>query len=164
MKIYHKNSFLIFILIFSFVSVFSIFLNQGVNAQPEIDVNSPMVVSGWIYDILDGPLIPTGCRESAEDCGVAEFFQVLVNVFKLMLGLLGSLSLLFFVYGGFVWLLSRGNANMIQKGKDIIIGSVIGMSIVLGSWVIINFIIAVFTGDLGNLNNVQIFDSNWWSF
>ena len=162
MKIIRKKSFLIFIIIFSFVSVFSLFLNQDVNAQS--DENSPMYVSGWIYEILDGPLIPTDCRGKAENCGVDDFFQILVNVFKLMLGLLGSLSLLFFIYGGFVWLLSRGNANMIQKGKDIIVGSVIGMSIVLGSWVIINFIIAVFTGDLGNLGNVQIFGKPWNKF
>lgn len=148
MKIYHKNFFLIFILIFFFV-----FFAQQASAQ-------------WVNEILDGPLIPDACRNyQAKDCGVAEFFQVLVNVFKLMLGLLGSLSLLFFIYGGFVWLLSRGNANMIQKGKDIIVGSVIGMSIVLGSWVIINFIIAVFVSqETLDFNNVKIFGEEWWKF
>lgn len=149
MKIYYKKKILIFIIIFLFVSIFFV--------QP--------VVAGWVDEILGAPLIPDACKNKAENCGVAEFFQVLVNVFKLMLGLLGSLSLLFFIYGGFVWLLSRGNANMIQKGKDIIIGSVIGLSIVLGSWVIINFIIAVFvsTGTL-DFNSVQIFGKNWWNF
>ena len=149
MKIYYKKFIFIFILIFSFA-----FFAQQAGAQE------------WVRNILDGqPLIPDACKEDAKNCGVKEFFQVLVNIFKLMLGLLGSLSLLFFVYGGFVWLFSRGNANMIQKGKDIIVGSVIGLSIVLGSWVIINFIIAVFTstGDL-DFNNVRIFDKQWWNF
>ncbi|MEA2088770.1 MAG: hypothetical protein U9O55_02950 [Patescibacteria group bacterium] len=163
MKTNNKIFPLIFIFVFYFVS-FLPFLNQDISAQSEIEVNSPLVVSGWVYEILDGPLIPTECRGKATECGIEEFFQVLVNVFKLMLGLLGSLSLLFFIYGGFVWLFSRGNANMIQKGKDIIIGAVIGMSIVLGSWVIINFVIAVFTGNLGNLGNVTIFENAWWNF
>ena len=151
MKIIYKKRFLIFIFTFFIVSVVFI---QPAGAQD------------WVKSILGGnPLIPDACKNKAENCGVEEFFQVLVNVFKLMLGLLGSLSLLFFIYGGFVWLFSRGNANMIQKGKDIIIGAVIGMSIVLGSWVIINFIIAVFvsTGTF-DFSNVQIFGRPWWKF
>ncbi|NCF74986.1 MAG: hypothetical protein GWO87_00650 [Xanthomonadaceae bacterium] len=155
MKIISKKIFLVYIIVFSCIFVFFI---------PKTTVVQGAETKGWVNDVLGGPLIPDACLGKARDCGVAEFFQVLNNVFRLMLGLLGSLSLLFFVYGGFVWLLSRGNTNMIEKGKDIIIGSVIGLSIVLGSWVIINFIIAVFTGNLSDFGHVKIFNKEWWKF
>ena len=70
------------------------------------------------------------------------------------------MSLAFFIYGGFIWLLSRGSQAMIQKGKDIIIGAIIGMSIALGSWVIVNFIIALLTG--ADFNAVKLFEKDWW--
>ena len=57
-------------------------------------------------------------------------------------------------------MLSRGSQAMIQKGKDIIIGAIIGMSIALGSWVIVNFIIALLTG--ADFNAVKLFEKDWW--
>lgn len=113
---------------------------------------------------LDGLLIPSYCTDSDNKtpCGVDQFAEVLVNFFQLMLGVLGSLSLAFFIYGGFIWLLSRGNQQMIQKGKDIIIGAIIGMSIALGSWIIVNFVIALLTG--AEFTDVKLFKKDWWKF
>ncbi|MBT4277333.1 hypothetical protein HOD96_01125 [Candidatus Falkowbacteria bacterium] len=109
-------------------------------------------------------LIPDDCRGNAEDCGVEDLVQVAINVFQLILGVLGSLTLLFFVYGGFVWVLSRGNQQMIQKGKDILTGALVGMSLVMASWVIVNFVIAALTGVSNDFSTIYLFDtSSWWS-
>jgi len=134
-----------------------------------------LAVSFWLFVLLfhfaqaapflgGKSLIPKDCVSGPRSqCGVEDFMQLLVNVFQLMLGVLGSLSLLFFVYGGFVWILSRGNTQMIEKGKSILIGSIIGLSLVLGSWVIVNLVINILTG--GNLGEeAQIFGKEWSKF
>jgi len=115
----------------------------------------------FVSDTLDGDqLIPENCMGRAENCGLSDFMQLLVNVFQLMLGLLGSLALFFFIYGGFVWTFSRGKPEMVQKGKDIIGGSALGIILVLGSWTIINFIIILLTtGDFTDIG--QLFGQNW---
>lgn len=56
------------------------------------------------------------------------------------LGILGSLALATFIYGGFIWMLSGGSAERIEKGKKILVWAVIGLVIILTSYIIVNFI------------------------
>ncbi|MEA2064859.1 MAG: pilin [Patescibacteria group bacterium] len=120
---------------------------------------SPLCATAW--DIGD-PIIPTACTDgAAENCGVSDIVQTALNVFQLILGVLGSLALLFCIYGGFIWILSRGNQQMIEQGKNILLGAAIGLTLVLCSWVIINFVIAALTGHSA-FNNIKIFDKVWW--
>ena len=64
-----------------------------------------------------------------------------VNVATFILGIVGALTLLMFVYGGFTWILSGGSSDKVKKGKDIIIGSVIGLLIVFSSYMIIQYVV-----------------------
>ncbi len=108
-------------------------------------------------------IVPEACRSgvpSSQECGIREMIVTALNVFQFLLGILGSLVLFYFIYGGFIWMLSRGNAQMIEKGKNILFGTIIGMAIVLASWVIINFVLFLLLG--GDIQNVQIFNHSWW--
>jgi len=69
-----------------------------------------------------------------------EFLKLGLNVAHLILGVVGALTLLMFVYGGLVWVLSGGSADRVKKGKDIIVGSVIGLVIVFSSYLIVQFV------------------------
>lgn len=68
-----------------------------------------------------------------------------VYIMQLILGLVGTLSLVMFVYGGMTFLLSAGNQNSVKKGMDIIKAAVIGLVLVFSSVLIIN----LFFGGLG---------------
>lgn len=84
-----------------------------------------------------GTPCPTG-----ENCGnysLNDFIQLAVNVSNKILGLVGSLALLAFVYGGVVFLISGGSSEKVEKGKQILIGAVIGLVIVFASYMIIQF-------------------------
>jgi hypothetical protein len=133
---------------FIFFIVFSVFFTL------------PSLTQAWSFG---DRLIPIECSQGdGKDCKVEQLIQVAINVFQLILGVLGSLTLLFFVYGGFIWVLSRGNSQMIEKGKSILTGALVGMSLVMASWVIVNFIIAALTGQ--GFGDVSIFTKTWWSF
>ncbi len=69
-----------------------------------------------------------------------DFLLIGVNLSKFILGIVGSLTLLMFIYGGFVWILSGGNSERVEKGRQIIISTLIGLIIVFTSYMTINFV------------------------
>ncbi len=68
------------------------------------------------------------------------FLKLGINVANYILGIVGALTLLMFVYGGVMMIISGGSADKVKKGKDIIIGSVVGLMIVFGSYLIVSFV------------------------
>lgn len=86
------------------------------------------------------------CKEKGE-CSLDQIMQVVVNVTIFILGISGSVVLLMFVYGGFLWVTSQGNAQRVEKGKDTITQAVIGFALILLAYSMINFLIAALAGN-----------------
>jgi hypothetical protein len=78
------------------------------------------------------------CADNGE-CQLPQILGMAVTVADWILGVVGAVALLFFVYGGFVFILSGGNEQNVKKGKDILIGSIIGLAIVFASYLIVQF-------------------------
>lgn len=57
-----------------------------------------------------------------------------------ILGIVGSLALLMFVYGGFLFLFSGGNKDRIDKGRQTLVNAVIGIFVVFLSYMIIGLV------------------------
>ncbi len=66
---------------------------------------------------------------------------IIGNVIKVSLGLVGSLALLLFIYGGLMWMTSAGNADRLKRGLDTLVWAAIGLIVILGSYTIVNFVI-----------------------
>lgn len=85
------------------------------------------------------------CDEGdATYCGnyeVNDIVKMMVNVSDIILGLVGSLSLLAFVIGGVMFMLSAGSKEKVQRAQQVIVSAVIGLVIVFSSWLIISFVI-----------------------
>lgn len=94
------------------------------------------------------------CRDSG-DCSLEDALQVFVNIAYFILGISGSVLLFVFIYGGFKWLFSRGNPKWIEDGRQAIVGGVIGLTIIFGSYVAINFLIAGLTGQDSSGGNLE---------
>ena len=71
--------------------------------------------------------------------------DIIGNVIKAILGIVGSLALLSFIFGGFLWVTSAGNEEKIKKGKDIILWSSLGLAIIFLSYAMVNFVIKAIT-------------------
>ncbi|HKM40278.1 MAG: pilin [Patescibacteria group bacterium] len=65
---------------------------------------------------------------------------IIGRVISAVLGIVGSLSLLMFVYGGFTWMTAAGNEQNITKGKNIVIWATVGIFIVFFSYALIKFL------------------------
>jgi len=73
------------------------------------------------------------------DFTLNDFVRVGMRVTEIILGIVGSLALLMFIYGGLMFIISSGNSEKVTKAKEIIIGAVIGLVIVFTSYMIIQF-------------------------
>ncbi len=82
--------------------------------------------------------------------GNADLKQTIVNVVKWALGLLGLVAIIVMLYGGFLWMTSRGNEKQIEKAKRTLINGAIGLVIILVSWAIVLFIQRFITNATGN--------------
>lgn len=110
-------------------------------------------------------LVPACADKSVKPggCDVCDAIEVGINITKIMLGTLGSAALLVFVYGGVLMATSRGHTDQIQHGKDALTNAVKGVIIVLGSWVVINYGLAIMIQPKLDLNRVSLFgESQPW--
>jgi len=57
------------------------------------------------------------------------------------LGLLGMIFLVLILYGGYNWLIARGEEEKVEKAKDTLTRATIGLIIVVGAYAITYFII-----------------------
>lgn len=87
-----------------------------------------------------GPIVPQGSAYESGDYELNDVMRMGLNVVDIILGVVGSLALLMFVYGGIMMLISAGNSDKVSKAKGIIIAAVIGLGIVFASYLIIEFV------------------------
>ncbi|MBI5077221.1 hypothetical protein HZB94_02480 [Candidatus Falkowbacteria bacterium] len=81
--------------------------------------------------------------------GETDFAVVIGRVISWIIGLIGSAALAMFLYGGTLWLISRGEDKMIKQGRDTMVWAGIGLIVVFTSFIIINFILKVLGSTAG---------------
>jgi hypothetical protein len=72
--------------------------------------------------------------------------QLIGRIINAVLGVVGSLALLMFVYGGLVWMTASGASDKVQKGKDILIWATIGLIVIFMSYALVNFVLGTVIG------------------
>ena len=69
------------------------------------------------------------------------FNEILLGIINAAVSLLGVISLVVIVYGGYRWMTSGGNEETISEAKRTLSAGVIGVIIVFISWSVVTFII-----------------------
>lgn len=83
----------------------------------------------------------TGKRE-----GVTKPVTIIALVIKAALGLVGALTLVMMVWGGFLWLTSAGNPEKIERGTKTMLWAAVGVVLVFSSYLILNTVLDYITG------------------
>ena len=81
-----------------------------------------------------------GYNETATTEGVASL------IISTILSFLGVIFLVLAIYGGYIWMIARGNEQEVEKAKSIVQNSVIGLIIVVGAYAISWYVINVLGG------------------
>ncbi len=71
--------------------------------------------------------------------------QIVSKIIKLIMGLVGIISLVMFIYAGFLWLTAQGKPEAIKKGRDTMLWAVVGLVVIFSSYIVLNYIFKVLT-------------------
>ncbi len=63
---------------------------------------------------------------------------------KILLGVLGSIAIVLFMYGGVMWMTSMGNADRADKGLKTIVWGSMGIFVIFSSYAVVQFILGSF--------------------
>jgi hypothetical protein len=85
-----------------------------------------------------------GTEESPR--GVTEIPALAAIAITAALGIMGSLALVAFVVGAFLWMTSGGSSDKIKQGTLVMVSAAIGMFIVFGAYAILSTVLNALTG------------------
>ncbi len=102
-------------------------------------------------ELIDSKFIPqcalenptggeAGKAKEGECRNISIFVVLLIHLANYLFSIVGALALLFFIYGGFTLILSRGATEQVKKGKDIMVAAIIGLVIVFGAYMLVGFL------------------------
>jgi len=77
--------------------------------------------------------------------GQTSISKIIGNIIKTILGLVGVISLVMFIYAGFVWLTAQGKPEAIRRGRDTMVWAVVGLVIVFSSYIILSYVFKILT-------------------
>ena len=90
--------------------------------------------AAWGMESLGGLGLPTGTP--------AAFISKLINY---LLGFIGILLMAMLIYGGLLYLTSRGNEKQTETAKNVLTYAIIGIVIIFASYIIANYTIMALT-------------------
>ncbi len=77
---------------------------------------------------------------SGECADVSIFVILLIEVANYGFGIIGAIALLFFIYGGFMMIISAGSSERVEQGRNAMVAAVLGLVIAFGGYLLIRFL------------------------
>jgi len=65
--------------------------------------------------------------------------QIIGQVIGYVMGIVGSLALLIFIYGGIMWMMSEGAEEQVKKAQKTMVWAALGMVAIFLSYAVLNF-------------------------
>ena len=94
------------------------------------------------YGGIAGRVIPQClfANKLSKDClSVNVFVALLINFGRGMFALLGAFALAYFVYGGFMLIVSEGSQEKVKKGTGAMLAAATGLVVAFGGYLLIKF-------------------------
>ncbi|MDD2807820.1 MAG: MopE-related protein [Patescibacteria group bacterium] len=137
-----------------------------------------LVAFGFIF-VSTANALETGLQYGTySGLGTQDLRVTVMNVIRIFLGFLGLIAIILILYAGYTWMTSAGNEEKISRAKKIIVNAVIGLVIILTSFMIVSFIInslikatgadgglgACTADNAGEINGCYICNPPTWQF
>ncbi len=109
-----------------------------------------LVGFGVVVDATSDPLAGLQRVSDYNQLKISSVPDLIGNLIKTALGVVGSIALAMFVYGGILWMTGStsvsGGATKkdILKAKSILVWSTLGIIMILSSYIIVNFVMQAF--------------------
>jgi hypothetical protein len=112
----------------------SVFVPAAVQAQSTIADN---ICTGVLNASGDEATDASSCEEDGEN----SFSTIITRVINIFSILIGSISVIMIIIGGFRYIISGGDQNNVTAAKNTIMYAIIGLVVVLFSQVIVRFVL-----------------------
>jgi hypothetical protein len=111
-----------------------------VSAQVGVDINSQLAnVGSGIYGEGEQP--------------ATELPIIIGKIINVVLGFMGVILVVLVIFGGFKYMMSKGDPAEAKKGTAMIVNAVIGLAIVLAAYAIANFVVSRLVSATGVTTN-----------
>ncbi|MEK7084383.1 MAG: hypothetical protein AAB932_04065, partial [Patescibacteria group bacterium] len=90
-----------------------------------------------------------GRVEQGIDLGAGDAIDIVLSIIRIALGLLGIIAVIIVLYGGFVYMTSRGEQEGTNRAKQIMVNGAIGLAIIMSAFAIVQFVIFRLAGATG---------------
>jgi hypothetical protein len=85
-----------------------------------------------------------GELELQNPLGDIQSIPALANlIIKGLFGIIGTVALVIFMYGGFVWMTAQGQEKKIKQGWDTFTWGALGLILIFGSYIIVSFLLNI---------------------
>lgn len=114
----------------------------------------PVVVTAQVnFDPVDNNKNYTSSKALTFLSGAYDPVNASINITNAALRFLGLISVILFLYAGFIWFRSGDNEEEVKKAKDIIIGAIVGLVLTLSAYGISYLV-------FGQLNNATFLNDS----
>ena len=86
--------------------------------------------------------------------GDKDLIPAVTSIINVALSLLGIVSVVIILIGGFKWMTAGGNEEKVDEARKLIFAGIIGMAIILSAWAISKFVIT----ELGKATGADGYD------
>lgn len=117
-----------------FLGLVSVFMPANVHAQTIADNICTGVLNASGEEATDA----SSCEEDGEN----SFSNIITKVINIFSILIGSISVIMIIIGGFRYIISGGDQNNVTAAKNTIMYAIIGLVVVLFSQVIVRFVLS----------------------
>jgi hypothetical protein len=114
--------------------------SRGTGAQPFLDPQGKATDKPPTFESAKGYIKVVTEKGYGEQATQTTLTGVVGAVIKGALTLVGAIFLIMMVYGGYNWMIDRGDAERVKIAKDTITRAIVGMVIVLGAYAITAFV------------------------
>jgi hypothetical protein len=130
-KLYSLVFLLAFVISFSVLSIniSHTFAQGAILAQGEPNVDPDQEPKG-----------ECGVNQLCNPLGSKDIPTLIGGAIKTILGIVGSIALALFIYGGFVWMTAGGNPGRVKTGRDIFLWATLGLVIIFSAYAILTFV------------------------
>jgi hypothetical protein len=150
------------ILIFTFIFISSFLIGNFINASTYQDAdgnvyqcsdgNTYQDADGNVYQCSDGNIDTTNTTNENSNNNITELDnplgttsvpEIVGRTIKAFLGIIGTISLIIFIYAGFILLTSKGSPDKIKTGQSAIVWASLGILLVFAAYAILKFVFNV---------------------
>lgn len=112
-----------------------------INRKIAVSLITLMIV---LLPVLAGAVVTGGLTSPTRPTGVpgGTLLDTITFIVNIILYIVGAIALLMLVYGGFMYIISGGNEDTIEKAKKILTYAIVGVVVVIISYVVVNFLVA----------------------